>query len=132
MKIPEQIPSKLPPARLWALAAALVTAAAVFSYLRLPPGEELSVLFFRQWMLLGMLLSGLIMSLTDPNRWRYWAVAVGLFPVSAVVVYMVVRGPGNIWPIALALAFTIGIVPAFVGAALGRGLRGLITRHRNG
>jgi peptidoglycan/LPS O-acetylase OafA/YrhL len=98
------------------------------SYLQLPPEEEFSAAFFRQWMLLGMLLTGLVMALLDPGRWRYWAVAVGLFPVTAVAVYMVLRGPGNIWPIALALAFTIGLVPAFVGAAVGRGLRRFIFR----
>lgn len=110
---------------LWLVAGGLIAATTAFSHAQLPAQEQFSATFFTRWMMLGMLITGTAMAMVDPSRWRFWGVVVGLFPVSAVVVYMVLRGPGNIWPIALAMAFTIGLVPAFAGAALGRGLRRL-------
>ena len=117
-----------PPLRLWVIAAVLLAVGVAYSYSRLPAGEEFSVLFFCRWMLLPVCLSAFTMALLDPRRWMYWILPVGLFPMAAVIVYMVFRGPGNLWPIALGLAFAAGMIPAAVGAALGRGIRWLISR----
>ena len=73
--------------------------------------------------MLGILVSALLMARRDPAHPRRWALVVGLAPVVEILVRMIPTGPGNLWPIAIALALFMGLVPSFLGAGLARALR---------
>ena len=74
-------------------------------------------------LMLGILVSALLMAWLDPSHRRRWALVIGLAPLVEAAGRMIHAGPGNLWPIAIALALFIGLVPSFLGARLARALR---------
>lgn len=108
----------------WLLAVALAAAA-----LLLPRAARLNTRTRSTFLtpeacaiMLGILVSALLMAWLDPAHRRRWALVVGLAPLVEVLGRMLTTGPGNLWPMAIALALFIGLVPSFLGARLARAL----------
>lgn len=55
-----------------------------------------------------------------PHRALRWGGIVGLGPLFGTLVLLVLRGPGNLWPVTLLLALLLGTAPAPIGAWVAR------------
>jgi hypothetical protein len=73
-------------------------------------------------MCLILALGGAIATFVDPSRARIWAGLLGCAPLVETLVRMVRSGAGNLWPIAIVLALALGLIPASLGAMVGRDL----------
>ena len=109
----------------WLLALALAAAA-----LLLPRAARLNTYLGSAFFtaeayatMLGILVSALLLGRLDPAHRRRWALVIGLAPLVETLVRMLRTEPGNLWPIAIALALFMGLVPSFLGARLARALR---------
>ncbi len=109
----------------WLLALALAAAA-----LLLPRAARLNTYIRSTFLtpeacaiMLGILDSALLMARLDPAHRRRWALVIGLASLVDTLGRTLLTGPGNLWPMAIALALFIGLVPSVLGAHLARALR---------